>query len=94
MQSWAFFGKGLGQSAPPLAGVFHPVSLGALDSADRTPMLMFRLVGAQHLFDTGPVWLFWSLQILYFYVISCMIMLLWNKLARRHDSVRTRIQPL
>src|SRR5262245_57421388 len=46
-------------------------------------ILTLRLVGTEQLFNTGPVWLFWTLQALYFYLISCVVGLLWNKLARR-----------
>jgi hypothetical protein len=86
-QSWAFSGKDLAQRSPPLAGVFHPIPhLWELWVLLIAPLvLMFRLVGAQHLFDAGTAWLFWTLQVLYFYLLSCVIVFLWDKLARRRD---------
>ena len=37
--------------------------------------------------NTGPIWLFWTLQALYFYLLSCVVVFLWNKLARRRGAI-------
>jgi hypothetical protein len=45
--------------------------------------LILRLAGVEQLFNTGPAWFFCALQLLYFYLVSCVIVFSWNKLARR-----------
>jgi hypothetical protein len=95
-QSWAFSAKDLAHPPPPLMGLFEPVPyLWESWILLLVPLaLLFRLVGIQQFFDTGPAWFFWTVQALYFYLISCLFVFLWNKFARRRDSVRTRIRPI
>jgi hypothetical protein len=85
VQSEVFTEKDAGQPALPLARLFEAIphlwELWVLLLA--LLVLTLRLVGAEQLFNTGPVWLFWTLQAFYFYLISCVVVFLWNKLARR-----------
>jgi hypothetical protein len=45
--------------------------------------LILRHVGAQQFFDTGPLWFFWTVQTVYFYLIAWFILFLWAKFTRR-----------
>jgi hypothetical protein len=85
LQSEGFTDKDAGQPALPLARLFEPIphlwELWVLLLAPLAPTL--RLVRIEHLFNTGPTLLFWTLQALYFYLLSCVIVFFVSKLARR-----------
>jgi len=87
VQSEAFTEKDAGQPALPLARLFEAIPhLWELWVLLLAPLaLTLRLVGIEQLFNTGPVWLFWSLQALYFYLFSSGIVFVCSKLARRRD---------
>ena len=90
VQSKAFTEEDAGQPALPLAHTFEAVPhLWELWVLLLAPLaLTLRLVGVEQLFNTGPVWLFWTLQTLYFYLFGCAITFAWNKLTgRRGHSV-------
>jgi len=84
VQSEAFTEKDAGQPALPLARFFEPIPhLWELWVLLLAPLaLILRLAGVEQLFNTGPAW-FWALQLLYFCLVSCVIVFCWNKLARR-----------
>jgi hypothetical protein len=94
VQSKVFTDKDAGQPSLPLARLFEP-SL-PLRLFEPIPQLWelwvlllallalsLRLLGVEQLFNTGPTWFFWTLQALYFYLISCAIVFFVSKLARR-----------
>jgi hypothetical protein len=89
VQSEAFTEKDAGQPALKLASLFQPVPhLWELWVFLLAPLaLTLRLAGVEQLFNTGPVWLFWTLQVLYFYLVSCGIVFVCSKLTRRRSTV-------
>lgn len=93
VQSEAFTEKDAGQLPLPLAGLFEPIPhLWELWVLLLAPLaLTLRLVRVQRLFDTGPIWFFWTVQLLYFYILSCGIVFVFSKLAR-HSTVGATTQ--
>ena len=89
VQCEVFTEKDEGQPALPLARPFEAIPhLWEIWALLLAPLaLTLRLAGVEQLFNTGPVWLFWTLQALYFYLLSCGIVFFWNKLARRRSTV-------
>ncbi len=89
VQSQGFTERDAGQPALPLAHLFESIPhLWELWVLLLAPLaLTLRLAGVEQLFNTGPVWFFWTVQLLYFYVLSCVIIFFWNKLARRRSTV-------
>ena len=85
VQSEVFTEKDAGQPALPLSRLFEPIPhLWELWVLLLAPLAyILRLAGVEQLFNTGPAWFFWPLQLLYFYLVSCVIVFSWNKLARR-----------
>ena len=83
VQSQVFTERDAGQPALPLTRFFETIPhLWELWVLLLAPLaLTLRLVGVEQLFNTGPAWLFWALQLLYFYLVSCAVVFLWNKLA-------------
>lgn len=88
VQSELFTDKDPGQPALPLARLFEPIPhLWELWVFLLAPLaLTLRAAGIQELFNTGPIWVFWTLQVLYFYLLSCLIVFVCNKLARRRGQ--------
>lgn len=89
VQSEAFTEKDAGQPALTLASLFQPIPhLWELWVFLLAPLgLTLRLAGVERLFNTGPVWFFWTVQALYFYLLSCAVLFFWNKLARPRSTV-------
>jgi hypothetical protein len=85
VQSEGFTDKDAGQPSLPLARLVEPIPhIWELWVLLLAPLaLSLRLVQVEQLFNTGPTWFFWTLQALYFYLISCVIVLVSKKLARR-----------
>jgi hypothetical protein len=85
VQSEAFTQKDAGQPPLPMAHFFEPIPhLWELWVLLLAPLaLILRHVGIQQLFNTGPAWLFWTVQALYFYLISWIIVFVWGKLTHR-----------
>jgi hypothetical protein len=85
VQSEAFTEREAGQPALPLAPLFEAIPhLWKLWVFVLAPLaLTLRLVSVEQLFNTGPIWFFWTIQLLYFYLLSCVIVLSWYKLACR-----------
>jgi hypothetical protein len=89
VQSEAFTEKNARQPPLPLAPLFEAVPhLWEFWVFLFAPLaLTLRLAGVGQLFNAGPVWFFWTVQLLYFYLLSCVIVFSWNKLARRRSTV-------
>jgi len=89
VQSEVFTENDAAQQALPLARLFEPIPhLWELWVLLLAPLaLTLRLVGVEQLFNTDPIWSFWTAQLLYFYLLSCVIVSSWNKLARRRSTV-------
>jgi len=83
-QSWAFSGKALGLPAPKLAAVFEPIPyLWELWVLLISPLVVpLQIVGAGD-FVATKLWLLWTLQIPYFYLLTSLIALGLNELSRR-----------
>ncbi len=88
VQSQVFFAKNVAKPAPPLRSVFEPVPhLWEIWVVLLAPLaFILRHLGAQQFFDTGPPWFFWTVQVLYFYLIAWLILFIWSKLAPRNSS--------
>jgi hypothetical protein len=82
VQSEGFSDKDAGQPTLPLARLFESIPhLWELSVLLLAPLaLSLRLFGVEQLFNTGPIWFFWTLH---FYLLSCAIVFFVNKLARR-----------
>ena len=91
VQSEAFTERDADHSALPLARLFEAIPhLWELWVLLLAPLAFtLRLVRLQRLFDSGPIWFFWIFQLLYFSLLSYIIVQSWNKLTRR----RTRYAP-
>ena len=43
-----------------------------------------RIFGTEdNIFDGGPLWAIWIVQVLYFYAISCLLVTLWSRLRKK-----------
>ncbi len=75
IQSEAFTEKDAGLAALPLAHLFEPIPhLWEFWVLLLAPLaLTLRRAGVEHLFNTGPALFFWTVQALYFYLLSCVI---------------------
>jgi hypothetical protein len=89
VQSEAFTEKDAGQPSLPLARLFEPIPhLWEFWVFLLAPLaLTLRLVGVEQLFNTGPIWFFWTVQLLYSYMLSCVIVFFCSKLAHRRSTV-------
>jgi hypothetical protein len=85
VQSEAFTEKDAGQPSLPLARLFEPIPhLWEFWVFLLAPLaLTLRLAGVEQLFNTGPIWFFWIVQLFYFYLLACGITLIMRKLVRR-----------
>ncbi len=84
VQSWAFSGDAR-LSPPPLIGHFGsiPFLWEAWVVLLAPVVLALRLVRLDTLFNTGPAWIFWAGQALWFYFLACVISVAAQKLAAR-----------
>ena len=86
VQSVAFSESDADHSALPLALLFEPIPhLWEFWVLLLAPLAFtLRLFRVQRLFDSSPIWFFWMFQLLYFYLLSYIIVLCWHRLTRRH----------
>jgi len=89
IQSWVFGGKDMDLPKPPLFDLLAPLPFWAVWVLLLLPlgMLSNAIVaiggyGADFIMR-GPFSLFWAIQLLYFYVVSCLIASIWTRLGRR-----------
>ncbi len=88
IQRWAFSnGKDFGVPKPPLYDFFAPISFCwiiwvlLLWPLEPLSKILIAVGGYQTDFIMrGPEWLFWVIQVVYFYLLSCMMIFIWRKL--------------
>lgn len=83
-QSWVFSGEEMGEPPPPLADVLEHIPYAWETWVILIAPLIFtlRLIGAEHIFNTGPAWLFWGIQGVYFYILAAVFTLILDRFAR------------
>jgi len=89
IQSWVFSGKDMGLPRPPLFDLIAPFPFWVVWVVLLLPLgALSNVIVAIGGYDAdfimrGPFWISWVIQLLYFYVVSCVIALVWARLSRR-----------
>ncbi len=69
IQSWVFSGKDSGLPKPLLYNLFNPIPFWAIWMYLLAPI--FIITGGT--LNFAPPWFFWIVNLIYFYVISCLV---------------------
>jgi len=85
IQSWVFSGKDMGLPKPPLFDLLSPFPFWLLWVFLLSPLALLSnalvMIGG---YETdfvmrGPFWIFSIVNLVYFYILSCLVILIWNK---------------
>lgn len=88
-QTWVFSGKDMGLPKPPIFDILAPFPFWVVWLFLISPLaLLSNLIVAIGGYNAdfimrGPFWFFGIINLIYFYVLSCLIIFIWNKLRRR-----------
>ena len=84
-QSWVFSGKDMGLPKPPLFDLLKIFPFWVVWVLLLLPLgLLSNLLVTIGGYDAdfvmrGPFWLFWMIQVIYFYLLSCSVRFVWDK---------------
>lgn len=88
VQSWAFSGEDTGEPKPPFYDLFKPFPFWVVWVVVIMPLILLselivKIGGYKADFIMrGPSLFFWVVQVIYFYILSCLVIFIWDKLIK------------